>query len=240
MINFVWGMALGLVLTIFGNVFATEWIETKVGKDWYYRMCRDSYKTVWFDKLSQTFVRIPYAHTPKIPKDFQTRNLQSRTEYTLRGLSFKPREFWEKPMNEQLLYLKDAILECNLLTAVNKWRDDPSKLICYSVAPHGEPYPDGLESKFEKKVWQILHKEYDITFYDFVKSLHSMLIPEDRLYSAPLIVYFSDKLAPQCDFYYNGKNTWSCVLTKIIKRPSEFELAIGIPNVGKVVYEAKE
>ena len=78
------------VLTSLGNATVTEWVETKIGEDWYYRGCRDSYKTVWFDKLSQMFVKIPYTHTPKIPIGFQ-----SRTEYTLQGFPFEPRKFWE-------------------------------------------------------------------------------------------------------------------------------------------------
>lgn len=232
--NLIRVIALMFVLTSLGNATVTEWVETKIGEDWYYRGCRDSYKTVWFDKLSQMFVKIPYTHTPKIPIGFQ-----SRTEYTLQGFPFEPRKFWEKPINEQLLFLKDAIWECDLLVETNKGRNDPSKQICYSVAPHGKPYPDGLEKKFERKVWQILHKEYDITFYNFVKSLRSMLIPEDRLWEAPLIVYFSDKLAPQCDFYYRGKSKWSCVLTKIKKRPSVFEVLTGTPDVGVVTYEKR-
>lgn len=243
--NFVRAIAFGFVLTGLGNASVTEWVETKIGEDWYYRMCRDSYKTIWFDKLSQTFVKIPYAHTPNIPIGFQiqteyTRGFQSRTEYTLQGFPFKPRKFWEKPIEKQLVYLKEAIWECDLLNAVNKGRNDPSKQICYSVAPRGEPYPDGLEKKFERKVWQILRKEYDITLYDFVKSLRSMLIPEDRLWEAPLIVYFSDKLAPQCDFYYSGKSKWSRVLTKIKKRPSVFETLNGASGMDTVVYETKE
>ena len=222
-------MVFGLVITSLGNASVNEWVETKIGEDWYYRICRDSYKTVWFDKLSQTFVEIPYAHAPKIPGAFQkrteyTRCSPIRTEYTLCGMPFEPQDFWAQPINNQLFYLKDAILECDLLKETNKCREDLSRLISYSAAPLGKPYPAGLEKHFEKKVWQILHKDYDITFYDFVKSLRSMLIPEERLYYAPLIVYFSDKLAPRYEFHYKGPNEWDRVLMEVVKRPSEFEV----------------
>ena len=66
-----------------------------------------------------------------------------------------------------------------------------------------------------------------------------MLISEDRLYSAPLIVYFADKLAPRYEFHYKGTNECNRKLTKVVKLPSEFEVLTGIPKAEEVVYEKK-
>ncbi len=162
----------------------------------------------------------------------------ARDEYTLHGLPFQPREFWEKPMPEQLLHLKDAILELklpeiapNFHQNMGRYTDNETFIGCGKAS-----YPRSLEERFEKAVWQILSKDYKISFEDFVSSLRSALKPEDRLYTAPLIMHFTNKLVPKYEFYYKNK---SYEPYKTLKYPSEFELAIGVPNEGKVVYENK-
>lgn len=234
--DFTRAVALGLLITNFGNAAVTEWVETKLGEDWYYRLCWDTYEKAWFDEPSQTFMQVPYAHAPEVPEGFK-----SRTECVLSGFPFKPRKFWSQDMDTQLLFLKDPIIKHDLPTITNKGREDLANLVVYSVAPKGKPYPAGLEENFEESVWKTLNNGgYDIPFDEFTASLRSLLIPEERLYSAPLIVYFSKKLATRYDFHYKGKNKWDNRLTKIVQRPSEFEVLTGTPDLGVVVYERKE
>ncbi len=221
---------LSLLLIGLSGASAMEWIETSVAKDPYY-CCFDRFEKVIRDPKTGARTLVPYAHTPKLPDDF----VGSRTLYTLLGLPFKPREFWMQSKEEQLVYLKDAVKECNLVSVVAERRGSFANCFntCFSA---GEPYPDGLEEKCEKAVWRILHKKYDISLDEFTKSLRSMIIPEEKLYSAPLIVYFADKLAPRYEFHYSGFNQ---DLNEVVKLPSAFEVAIGVPNEGKVVYENK-
>ena len=51
------------------------------------------------------------SHTTYKQFEYEVTLIKARNEYTLLGLPFKPREFWEKYMDEQLTYLKDAILD---------------------------------------------------------------------------------------------------------------------------------
>ena len=166
-----------------------------------------------------------------------------RCEYTMLGLSFKPYEFWEKPIEDQLVYLKDIIFECDLLTEASnhhgalRYTNDERCRICLK----SRSYSEELEKKFEEAVWKILSKDYKISFDDFITSLRSALKPQDRLYTAPLLMHFTNYLVPKYEFHYKtSDDRMKNIPYKTLKFPSEFELAIGIPNVGKVVYEAKE
>lgn len=229
-----WFVILGALASNIAIVEATETVEIELGKDWYYQLCVDAMDAIDAPRWKDVKV-IPYAHAPKIPDGFR-----SRTEYVLRGKAFEPREFWKKPMAEQLIELKNPILECNLLPIVDKQYDAlVLYAISYSVAPTGKPYPIELEIQFEKAVWRVLHVKYDLSWEVFEKSIRSMLIPEDRLYSAPLIVYFADKLAPRYEFHYKSTNKRFSDLTKVVKLPSEFEALTKIPKAEEVVYEKK-
>ena len=215
--------------------YSAEIVEVNTGKDWYYDLLHDAIHYIVQDPISKSYRSVPYAHAPEVPEGYR-----SRTEYVPQGKAFEPQEFWQKSMDEQLVELKDPIMKCNLLPIVDKQYDAlVLYAISYSVAPSGKPYPIELELQFEKAVWQVLHNKYGVSCEDFTKSIRSMLIPEDRLYSAPLIVYFSDKLAPRYEFHYKDANKLFSDLTKVVKLPSEFEVLTGTPDTGKVVYEAK-
>ena len=213
---------------------ATETVDIQLGTDWHYNNLHDAVKFVQ-DPASKSVRTLQYAHAPKVPNGFT-----SRTEYVLKGKAFKPWEFWEdKPIEEQLVHLKEAVWKCGLLMVISKRRSNLLKR--YINQPTGTPYDNALEEKFEESVWEVLHVDgYDISLKDFKTSIRSMLIPEDRLYSAPLIVYFSDKLAPRYKLHYKCTNEWNRTLTKVVKLPSEFEILTGTPGIGTVVYEAKE
>lgn len=214
-------------------VYATEMVELNAGKDWYYDLVHDSIHHVVHEPVSKSYIGVPYAHAPEVPEGYP-----SRAEYVLRGKAFKPQEFWSQNTDKQLLFIADAIFECDLLTVVSRHRS--SGLKRYLMRPTGKPYSPELELQFEKAVWERLHTKYDISFESFTASLRSMLIPEDKLYSAPLIVYFADKLAPEYEFHYKGTYEWNRVLMKVIKHPSKFEVLTGTPDVGIVVYEKKQ
>lgn len=162
----------------------------------------------------------------------------ARDEYTLHGLPFQPREFWKKSMPEQLRYLKEAILELKLPEIAPAFHqnigytDNKTFIGCGKAS-----YPAKLEEKFELAVWKILSKDYKITLADFTASLSSALEPKDRLYTAPLLMHFTNYFVPKYEFHYR-KGEYKPY--KTLKYPSEFELAVGTPNVGKIVYEAKE
>ena len=98
-------------------------------------------------------------------------------------------------------------------------------------------YSEELEEKFEVAVWRILHKDYKISLEDFKTSLRSALKQVDRLFTAPLLMHFTNYLVPKYEFHFENNSSKPY---KTLKFPSEFELAIGIPTEGKVVYEAKE
>ncbi len=209
-----------------GVAYSTEIVEVNTGKDWYYGHNHDAIKSIVWDPVSKSYKSIPYDHAPKVPDGFR-----SRTECTLSGFPFEPRKFWSQGMDKQLLFLKDPIVAYDLLAIVSKHRDIGLKR--YLTSPTGKPYSMELELQFEKAIWETLRQKYEISFEQFTSSIRSMLIPEDRLYSAPLIIYFADKLAPRYEFHYSGFNQ---MLNKVIKLPSEFEVLTGKPNKGEVVY----
>ena len=102
-------------------------------------------------------------------------------------------------------------------------------------------YSKEFEEKFEKAVWKILSKDYKITLEDFTASLRSALESKDRLYTAPLLMHFTNYLAPRYEFYYKTKNyKRESEPYKTLKYPSIFEITNGAKNVGVVVYERKE
>lgn len=186
-------------------------VVTTIGIDAYYSYARD------FDESTKNFQRLE----------------PTRTKRTMLGLPFKPREFFEKPMDEQIKYLKNAILKCDLPNIIDKRRKPP--IVNGSFEKYiADPYPEKLEILFEQLVWKDLGGKYDIPFDDFQASLREALRPEDALYSAPLISYYAPKLAPRYECHYTP------VLNKVIKLPSEFELSIGAKDEGVVVYERKE
>lgn len=168
-----------------------------------------------------------------------------RCEYTMLGLPFQPREFWEKHIDDQLVYLKNAIQELELLVVAPKYHhpleytDDAR---CEARAKHTAcaklgTYPEELEEKFEVAVWKILQNDYKITLNDFKTSLRSALLPTDIIYKAPLLMRFTNYFVPIYKFYYK-KGSFTPYKTE--KYPSAFEVAIGVPNEGVLVYEQKE
>lgn len=166
----------------------------------------------------------------------------ARDEYTLHGLPFQPREFWKKPIEEQLIKLKEAILELKLPDIAPKFHqnigytDNKTFIGCGKAS-----YPENLEEKFEKAVWKILSKYYKIRLEDFTASLRSALESKDRLYTAPLLMHFTNYLVPRFEFYYKTKGyKRESEPYKTLKYPSIFEIANGAKNVGVVVYERKE
>ena len=170
--------------------------------------------------------------------EYEVTLIKVRNEYTLLGLPFKPREFWERYMEEQLTYLKDAILEFDLLTEAPKHH---KKLDYVGIKKDwicGRPgsYSKDLEEKFEIAVWKILQKDYKISLEDFQASLRSALEPGDRLYTAPLLMHFTNYLVPRYKFYYK-ENSFKPYKTE--KYPSIFEIANGTKDEGVVVYEKK-
>ena len=169
-----------------------------------------------------------------------------RCEYTMFGFPFEPRKLWRRPIEEQLVYFKDAIQELDLLVVAPRYHhpleytDDKraEERKKHTACAKLGTYSKELEEKFEIAVWKILSKDYkQITLDDFVASLRSALEPKDRLYTAPLLMHFTNYLVPKYKFHYkNGEYE----PYKTLKFPSEFELANGIPNVGTVVYERKD
>ena len=165
-------------------------------------------------------------------------SITTRNRYTLLGLPFKPREFWRKYMEEKLAYLKDAILKFNLLTEAPKHH---KKLDYVGIKKDwicGRPgsYSKELEEKFEVAVWNILKKDYKISLEEFQASLRSALEPKDRLYTAPLLMHFTNYLVPRYKFYYK-ENLFKPYKTE--QYPSIFEIVNGTKDEGEVVYEEK-
>ena len=164
-----------------------------------------------------------------------------RCNYTALGLPFEPCAFWERPIEEQLVYLKEPIQELDLLTEAprNHWalsytNDERCRLCLKSRS-----YSEELEEKFELAVWKILSKDYKITLEDFTASLRSALKPGDRIYKVPLLMHFTNYLVPRYEFYYKTKNyKRESEPYKTLKYPSIFEVVNGAENVGVVVYEA--
>ena len=172
--------------------------------------------------------------------EYEINLIRARNEYTLLGLPFKPHEFWEKYMDEQLTYLKDVILGFDLLIEAPKHH---KKLDYVGIKKNwicGRPgsYSEELEEKFELAVWEKLSKDYKITLEDFKASLRSALKPGDRLYKAPLLMHFTNYLVPRYEFYYEGGSYDAPY--KTLKYPSIFELANGAKDEGVVVYEREK
>ena len=83
-----------------------------------------------------------------------------RCEYTMFGFPFEPSKFWKRPIEEQLVYFKDAIQELDLLTVAPRYyypleyTDDKryeSRAKHTACAKLGI-YPEELEKKFEVAV----------------------------------------------------------------------------------------
>ena len=161
-----------------------------------------------------------------------------RCEYTMHGLSFEPRAFWKLPTKEQLLYLKEAIQELDLLNEAPKhhWALNCTNDKRCGLCLKSRSYSKELEEKFEIAVWKILSKDYKITLEDFQASLRSALDPKDRLYTAPLLMHFTNYLVPRYKFYYK-ENSFKPYKTE--KYPSIFEIVNGTKDEGVVVYEEK-
>ena len=166
----------------------------------------------------------------------------STGQYPVYEASFRPKQFWAKPMEYQLRYLQDAITECDLLTIAPKYHGQleyTDQLLKTCLQP--KSYPIELEKRFEKAVWEILSKEYKISFDGFVKSLRLHLISLNPEYSEPLLRHFSNYLVPRYEFYYKNEQCLKDNIPyKTLKHPSEFEVVTGTPDVGVVVYEQKE
>ena len=171
-----------------------------------------------------------------------------RCEYTMFGFPFEPRKLWGRPIEEQLVYFKDAIQELDLLVMAPKYHhpleytDDKraEERKKHTACAKLGTYSKELEEKFEVAVHKILSKDYKITLEEFVKSLRSALKTEDRLYKAPLLMHFTNYLVPRYEFYYKTKNyKRESEPYKTLKYPSIFEIANGAKNVGVVVYEKK-
>lgn len=166
-----------------------------------------------------------------------------RCEYTMYGASFEPRELWGRPIEEQLVYFKDAIQELDLLVVAPRYHhpleytDDKraEERKKHTACAKLRTYSKKLEEKFELAVWKILSKDYKITLEDFTTSLRSALEPKDRLYTAPLLMHFTNYLVPRYEFYYKKGE---CKPYKTLKYPSIFEVANGAKDEGIVVYEA--
>ena len=163
-------------------------------------------------------------------------------ERVLLGQPFKPRDFWKRPVDEQLIHLKDAILELNVLAVAPRYH----RALAYtdkvpSCFPGASTYPEALEKQFENAVWKILRKDYKISFNEFSASLRKNLFINSDLYKAPLLMHFTNYLVPRYEFHYRNEQCLKeNIPYKTIKRPSEFEVLTGTPDVGVVVYERNE
>ncbi len=171
-----------------------------------------------------------YAHDFDETKPTYYKTESSRTKRTMLGTTFKPRQFFEQPQDEQIKFLKGAILECGLLKMIDKRRKPPIPAVDGNLEKHElSPYSENLEAQFEVTVWRALSKKYDISLVDFQASLRAVLLPQDAVYSAPLIAYCAHKLAPRYECHYTPS------LSKVIKLPSEFEMLIGMSDEGKIL-----
>lgn len=162
---------------------------------------------------------------------------RTRCEYTILGLTFEPRKFWERPIEEQLVYLKEPIQKFDLLTEAprNHWALSYTNDERCGLCLKSRSYSEELEKKFEVAVCNILSKDYKITLEDFKTSLRSALLPTDRIYKTPLLMHFTNYLVPRYKFYYK-KGSFKPIKTE--QYPSIFELANGAKDEGKIVYEA--
>ncbi len=163
-------------------------------------------------------------------------------ERVLLGKPFKPHGFWKRPVDEQLIHLKTAILDLGILAIASRYHkalDYTDRK--YSCFPRASTYPEVIEKQFEKAVWKILQKDYIISFDEFSTSLRKNLFIKSDLYKAPLLMHFTTYLVPVYKFYYKNEQCLKANIPyKTLKHPSRFEVVTGTPDVGVVVYEAKE
>ena len=163
-----------------------------------------------------------------------------RCEYTMLGLPFEPHAFWRLPIKTQLVYLKTPIQKLNLLNEAPKhhWALNYTNDKRCGLCLKSRSYSKELEEKLENAVWEELQKQkkYQISQKDFQASLRSALDPKDRLYTAPLLMHFTNYLVPRYKFYYK-ENSFKPYKTE--KYPSIFEIVNGTKDEGVVVYEEK-
>ena len=176
--------------------------------------------------------KLEYGWTPWSCSGFLTAD-----ERVLLGKPFKPHDFWKRPVDEQLIHLKPAILELNILAIAPRYH----RALAYtdrtpSCFPGTTTYPESLEKQFENAVWKILKKDYSISFNEFSSSLRKNLFINSDLYKAPLLMHFTNYLVPRYKFYYK-ENSFKPYKTE--KYPSIFEIANGVEDKGEVVYEEK-
>ena len=176
--------------------------------------------------------KLEYGWTPWSCSGFLTAD-----ERVLLGKPFKPHDFWKRPVDEQLIHLKPAILELNILAIAPRYH----RALAYtdrtpSCFPGTTTYPESLEKQFENAVWKILKKDYSISFNEFSSSLRKNLFINSDLYKAPLLMHFTNYLVPRYKFYYK-ENSFKPYKTE--KYPSIFEIANGTKDEGEVVYEEK-
>ncbi len=209
---------------------AQERVFIEIGQNRYYSEALDIKSPCMYDETLGKHVICPIRNLPT----YETPSIKHLRE-TMAGISFKPRKFWAKPIEHQMIYLKDAILKCSLTDIVAIYHDNLAETTRqdYYAKVQSYPYSWELEEKFEDEVLKILSEEYEISENEFKMSLRSLISPDDALYSAPLIVHFTNKLAPRYELHYTDKN----FPTKVVKLPSEFELLIGKPDKGDVVYD---
>ena len=83
-----------------------------------------------------------------------------RCNYTMLGLPFEPRAFWERPIEEQLVYLKEPIQELDLLTEAprNHWALNYTNDKRCGLCLKPRSYSEEREEKFEEAVWNIFVK----------------------------------------------------------------------------------
>lgn len=213
--NFFKLLAIPGLLFVFSNAsFAAEneTVKEKTdclysGKDWYYDY--RIYHFTWPDTFA--------------PNSDGLWEILPNTR-AISGEFLQPREFWSKPMREQLILLKDAIIGSNILETVRKHYYFP--WVSYSHSPSGKPYKQEEETRFIKAVVPVLQEFCVqnglnvITEEEFVASTRVGLIP-DRFFSgnppldAPLIRHFDKDL---CPLYGNFPSS--------TEYPSHFEIIV--------------
>ena len=180
--------------------------------------------------------KLEYGWTPWSCSGFLTAD-----ERVLLGQPFKPHDFWKRPIDEQLIHLKDAILDLKILATAPRYH----RALAYtdkmpSCFPGASTYPEMLEKQFETAVWKILQQDYIISFSEFSASLRKNLFINSDLYKAPLLMHFTNYLVPRYEFHYKNEQCLKDNIPyKTIKLPSMFEVAIVAKDEGVVVYEAK-
>ncbi|MBQ9335428.1 MAG: hypothetical protein IJS10_02705 [Alphaproteobacteria bacterium] len=212
------------------EIEAQEKVFIEIGQNRYYSEALNIKSPCIYDETLGKHVICPIRNLPT----YESPSIKHLRE-TMAGIPFKPRELWGQPIKQQMIYLKGAILECSLTDIVAIYHDNLAKTTRqdYYAKVQSYPYSWELEEKFENEVWKIVRNDYELSEKEFKMSLRSLISPDDALYSAPLIVHFTNKLAPRYELHYTDKN----FPTKVVKLPSEFELLIGKPDKGDVVYD---